>query len=100
GIAPFSGLVGYLTPRLVDKWSAGDPGRAAHAYAVNVLGCILGPLLSGFVLLPRLSESWTLLLFSLSWVAVPSSGVLKKETASTDRKCATLVFTILTVVLF
>jgi len=100
GIAPFSGLVGYLTPRLIDKWSAGDPGRAARAYAVNVLGCILGPLLSGFVLLPRLSQAWALLLFSLSWVAVPWSGALKKENTGTDGKRATLVFTILTVVLF
>ncbi len=50
GIAPFSGVLGFLTPLLVDRWSGGDPGKAGKAYAVNVLGCILGPLLSGFLL--------------------------------------------------
>ena len=56
GIAPFTGLLGFLTPMLVDRRSAGDPGKAGAAYAVNVLGCILGPLLAGFLLLPYLSE--------------------------------------------
>ena len=56
GIGPFSGILGFLTPMLVDRWSAGDPDRAGTAYAVNVLGCILGPLISGFVLLPLISE--------------------------------------------
>ncbi len=67
GIAPFSGVLGFLTPLLVDRWSGGDPGRAGKAYAVNIVGCILGPLLAGFVLLPMTSERWVLLLFSLPW---------------------------------
>jgi spermidine synthase len=49
---------------LVDRWSAGEPDRAGRAYAVNALGCILGPLLSGFVLLPLVGERWTLVLLS------------------------------------
>jgi hypothetical protein len=68
GIAPFSGILGFLTPMLVDRWSSGDPNRAGNAYAVNVLGCILGPLLSGFVLLPLMSEHWVLTLLSLPWL--------------------------------
>lgn len=56
GVIPFSGLVGFLTPMLVDQFSGGDPERAGVAYAVNVIGCIIGPLLSGFVLLPALGE--------------------------------------------
>jgi hypothetical protein len=32
---------------LVDRWSPGEPDLAGTAYAVNVLGCILGPLISG-----------------------------------------------------
>ena len=52
GIAPFTGLLGFLTPMLVDRRSGGDPGRAGTAYAINVLGCILGPLLAGFLLCP------------------------------------------------
>lgn len=68
GIAPFSGVLGFVTPLLVDRWSRGDPGRAGKAYALNVLGCILGPLLSGFVLLPLMSERWVLFVFSLPWL--------------------------------
>ena len=67
GIAPFTGLLGFLTPMLVDRRSGGDPGRAGSAYAVNVLGCILGPLLAGFLLLPHLSERWSLIVLSLPW---------------------------------
>jgi spermidine synthase len=70
GIAPFSAALGFITPMLVDRWSGGDPGRAGKAYAVNVLGCILGPLVSGFLLLPLLDERWVLFLFSLPWLLV------------------------------
>jgi predicted membrane-bound spermidine synthase len=52
GVAPFSAMVGYLTPMLVDRWSGGDPDRAGRAYAINVLGSILGPLVAGFAVLP------------------------------------------------
>lgn len=68
GIAPFSGTLGFLTPMLVDRWSGGDPNRAGNAYAVNVLGCILGPLFAGFVLLPWMSEHWVLTLLALPWL--------------------------------
>jgi predicted membrane-bound spermidine synthase len=67
GVAPFAGVVGFLTPMLVDRWSSGDPDRAGKAYAINVLGCILGPLLSGFVLLPLVGEHVSMLLFVLPW---------------------------------
>ncbi len=67
GVAPFAGVVGFLTPMLVDRWSRGDPDRAGRAYAVNVLGCILGPLVSGFVLLPLVGEHVSMLLFVLPW---------------------------------
>ena len=35
---------------------------------MNVLGCIMGPLLSGFVLLPLISERWVLFTFALPWL--------------------------------
>ena len=35
GVILFSGLAGFLTPMLVDQWSAGDPDRAGRAYAVT-----------------------------------------------------------------
>jgi len=70
GLAPFTGLVGCITPMLVDRFSQGNPERAGLAYAINVLGCILGPLLSGFGLLPFLSERWALVLLTTPWIFV------------------------------
>ncbi|HMG85179.1 MAG TPA: hypothetical protein VK574_05525 [Terracidiphilus sp.] len=70
GVGPFAGWIGYLTPMLVDRWAAGDPDRAGRAYAVNVLGCILGPLLSGFVLLPLVGERAAMLLFVVPWMGM------------------------------
>ncbi len=81
GVAPFAGVIGFLTPMLVDRWSGGDPDRAGRAYAVNVLGCILGPLLSGFFLLPLAGEHISTLLFVLPWMAMawrqPEGGELR-----------------------
>jgi len=68
GIAPFSAALGFVTPMLVDRCSSGDPGKAGSAYAVNVLGCIVGPLLAGFLLLPLTSERWVLFILSLPWL--------------------------------
>ena len=73
GVAPFAGVIGFVTPMLVDRWSAGDPDRAGRAYALNVLGCILGPLVSGFVLLPFVGERVSMLLFVLPWFVVAAS---------------------------
>ena len=70
GVPLFTGLLGFITPMLVDRFSAGNPERAGTAYAVNVAGCILGPLVSGFVLLPLLSEKWALVLLSVPWLIV------------------------------
>ena len=70
GIALFSGLLGFLTPMLVDRYSGGDPDGAGRAYAVNVLGCILGPLVAGFLLLPLISERWVLFVLALPWLVI------------------------------
>src|SRR5260370_38511679 len=37
GIMPVSGLMGFVTPMLLDQDSEGDPDRAGRAYAVNVM---------------------------------------------------------------
>jgi spermidine synthase len=60
-IVPISALLGYLTPQLVDEHARGEPRRAGLAYAINVVGCILGPLFAGYLLLPWLGVKWTLL---------------------------------------
>ncbi len=61
-------VLGFVTPMLVDRWSGGDPDRAGKAYATNVAGCILGPLLSGFLLLPFASEHLVICVFALPWL--------------------------------
>jgi spermidine synthase len=91
GVGPFAGWIGYLTPMLVDRWAAGDPDRAGRAYAVNVLGCILGPLLSGFVLLPLVGERVAMLLFVLPWIAMaflPSRSGQPSATSMSQRIAA------------
>ena len=65
GLGPFCVALGFLTPLLVDRFAGGDPDRAGRAYAVNVLGCILGPLLAGFALLPLVGERATLVTLGL-----------------------------------
>ena len=68
GIVPFSLVLGFITPMLVDRWSEGNPDRAGTAYATNVAGCILGPLLAGFILLPLANEHWVICIFAIPWL--------------------------------
>ena len=69
GIMPFSALLGIITPALVDRYSRGEARSAGNAYAVNIVGCVLGPLLAAFVLLPRTSERIAMLILSIPWFA-------------------------------
>jgi spermidine synthase len=69
GVGPLCSILGFLTPMVVDRLSSGDPDRAGTAYAVNTLGCIVGPLLSGFVLLPTLGERWATVALGLPFFA-------------------------------
>ena len=85
GIAAFSGLLGFLTPKLVDSFSEGDPDRAGIGYAVNVAGCILGPLFAGFVLLPYLDERYALVTLALPWLLVALWFTLFQQPGSATR---------------
>jgi len=67
GIMPYSALVGFITPMIVDRFSAGDAARAGIAYAANVGGCVLGPLVAGFLLLPLVGEKFALCVLALPW---------------------------------
>ena len=69
-IVPFSFIVGWITPMILDGVAEGDPDRAGVGYAVNIAGCVLGPLVSGFVLLPWLGERYTLLACALPWTVL------------------------------
>jgi spermidine synthase len=80
GIAPYTGLLGFLTPMLVDRFSGGDSAKAGSSYAVNVVGCICGPLLAGFGLLPFVSERWALTALSLPWLLFGLRAVVPERT--------------------
>ncbi len=81
GVAPFAGIIGFLTPMLVDRWSGGDPDRAGRAYAVNIVGCIIGPLLAGFILLPLFGEHVSMLILVLPWFAMAFAGAKRWKMA-------------------
>ena len=68
-ICPFCAALGYLTPGLIDDYAGDDPTRAGSAYAINVAGCILGPLVASYILLPQLSEPIVLVLLGLPFFA-------------------------------
>jgi spermidine synthase len=100
GIAPFTGLLGYLTPMLVDRWAGGNPAKAGKAYAVNVMGCIFGPLLAGFVLLPWMSERWALVLLSLPWLIMGVRPMLRSASAGFAPQIASYLLLPLVLLLF
>lgn len=68
-IVPFCAALGYLTPQLIDQASAGKPERAGTAYALNIVGCILGPLSASYLLLVALGTKASLLLVALPLIA-------------------------------
>ncbi len=64
-IVPFCFALGYLTPRLIDEYSGGDPANAGRSYGVNIAGGILGPLVAAYVLLPTIGTHAALLVLSV-----------------------------------
>ncbi len=70
GVVPFSAFLGFITPCLLDRVALGDPGAAGFAYSLNIVGCVLGPLVGGFILLPTVGERGALLALALCWLAV------------------------------
>jgi spermidine synthase len=85
-IVLFCAMAGFLTPLLVDSWSAGDPDRAGTAYAVNIAGAIVGPLLAGFWLLPWLGERWSILALTIPLFAIATLAVLRRPAETTPAK--------------
>ena len=96
-ICPLCALLGYLTPSLIDGYAGGQPMRAGRAYAINVLGCILGPLFACYVLLPVFNERHALVLLSLPfivfWIAFSKSMPRQRRLAFGSLICVALVWT-------
>jgi len=64
-IVPFCFTLGYLTPKLIEEHSKDDPNLAGTAYALNVLGCIFGPLLAAYIILPKIGAKDALTLMAV-----------------------------------
>jgi spermidine synthase len=64
-VGPLCAVLGYLTPSLIDQYSAGQPGKAGKAYGTNIVGCVLGPLFASYVLLPYMKERFALIVLAL-----------------------------------
>jgi spermidine synthase len=69
-IFPLCLALGYLTPSLIDRYSQGDPNRAGRAYAINIIGCVLGPLIVGYFLLPGLGARFGMVLLALPFLVL------------------------------
>jgi len=78
-LMPFCAALGYLTPKLVDHYSAGSPLRAGRAYAINILGCIIGPLIAGYVMLPYLGVRFSMVLLAIPFMAFSARSMLKEK---------------------
>lgn len=78
-LVPPCAALGYLTPSLLDAWSQGDPERAGTAYAVNIAGCIVGPVVAGFGLLPRVGENTALMILAAPLFAAGLASALRQR---------------------
>ncbi len=63
-ISLFCASLGYLTPKLIDRYSLGQPYGAGKAYAYNILGCIIGPIFASYILLPAVGVKMSLMILS------------------------------------
>lgn len=68
-IFPLCAVLGYLTPKLIDGYSRGNPNAAGKIYAVNIIGCILGPLCAAYIFLPAIGTRFSLVLLMMPFVA-------------------------------
>ena len=69
-IMPLCLVLGYLTPKLIDLYSSGFPESAGRAYALNILGCIVGPVFASYVLLPQLGARVSMVVLSIPFIVM------------------------------
>src|SRR5579871_5570527 len=68
----------------------GRPERAGAAYAFNILGCIVGPLIAGFWLEPWLGERWATLALALPLFGI--AAIITFQRASQPEHSAFPIF--------
>jgi spermidine synthase len=69
-IVPVCMVLGYLTPSIIDYYSGGDAKKAGESYAINVLGCILGPLAVSYLMLPFISAKAVMIVMSALYIVL------------------------------
>jgi spermidine synthase len=79
GLVPFCALLGFLTPALVDREAGDDPAAVGRAYGINLLGCLLGPLVAGFVLLPTMGLRATAVALALPLGALCLTPAVRRD---------------------
>ena len=79
GLTPFCALLGFLTPALVDREAGDDPARVGRAYGINLLGCLLGPLVAGFVLLPAIGTRGAALALALPLAVLMVAPAVRRD---------------------
>jgi spermidine synthase len=67
-IFPLCAVLGYITPKLIDEYSEGSARLAGRAYAVNILGCIIGPLFASYILLPLLGAKQSMVVLAIPFL--------------------------------
>lgn len=87
GIAPYCAILGYLTPKLIDQHAGGRPDAVGHAYAINVLGCIAGPLVVSYVLLPQVGIQWSAIALAIPlWMLSSASLRASRSNPAADNR--------------
>lgn len=93
-IFPLCLKLGYLTPMIIDKTSSGFPEQAGKDYAINTVGCILGPLVACYFLLPFVGVKGSLVLTTIPFV-ICYLGFSKEEAKSQRVKTVLLSGTLM-----
>jgi len=69
-IVPICATLGYMTPKLIDQYSQGQPVSAGRSYGWNIAGGILGPLVAGYLLLPLMGVRTALALLAAPFIGL------------------------------
>lgn len=67
-IFPLCAVLGYITPKLIDEYSNGSARLAGRAYALNILGCIIGPLFASYMLLPLAGAKQSMVILAIPFL--------------------------------
>src|SRR5215471_20931726 len=69
-IVPICAALGYMTPKLIDEYSHGQPASAGRSYGWNIAGGILGPLVAAYLLLPLMGVRAALALLATPFICL------------------------------